>query len=98
MSKFLYVLNGQKMTDPKSTHHYLQQRFNFPDYYGHNLDALFDLLSTYNDEEVLNIVLINANYLLTHQPEYGQKLIETLLDAQNANYKIKVFVSQVELL
>lgn len=98
MNKFLYVLNGQVMIDPITTHQYIKERFNFPEYYGHNLDALYDLLSTYNDESTLNIVLIKTNYLLTLQPEYGQKLIETLLDAQNTNYKIKVFISSVELL
>ena len=93
MNRFLYVLNGQKMNNPKETHEYLKQRFNFPDYYGKNLDALYDLLSTFNDDGILNIVVIQTSELFDRQPEYGEKLIQTLLDASNANYKIKVFIS-----
>ena len=97
MNKFLYVLNGQRMTDPKTTHSYLKQRFNFPDYYGHNLDALHDLMSVYNDEFDLNIVLIHTDDLLKMQPEYGQKLIETFFDIRNSNYKVKLYLDIKEL-
>lgn len=95
MNKFLYVLDGNKMKSKDEIHPYLKQRFNFPDYYGHNLDGLYDLLSTFNDEDaVLNIVVIQVGQLLAAQPEYGNQLLQTLLDSASVNYKVKVFVSE----
>lgn len=40
--------------DRDSLHRYLQEQFGFADYYGENLDALFDLLTEYPED--INIV------------------------------------------
>lgn len=40
-----YVLNGSKMRDRESMHDELTACFSLPDYYGRNLDALWDVLS-----------------------------------------------------
>ena len=93
MSKFVYVLNGKVMKSKKQTHIYLKERFDFPDYYGHNLDALFDMLTGYNDSTKLNIVLIYTDDLIINQPEYGEKLIITLMEASLANDKIQLKIS-----
>ena len=39
-------LNGAKMVDKETTHEYLKEKLSLPDYYGANLDALWDCLST----------------------------------------------------
>ena len=40
-----YILDGKKMVSRKETHQYLKETFGFPDYYGKNLDALYDCLT-----------------------------------------------------
>ena len=49
-----------KLNDLKHT--YLKDIFNFPDYYGHNLDALYDLVSSmyYTDIYILNFDQANT--------------------------------------
>ena len=37
-------LDFSKCTDRSEVHAYLKEQFGFPDYYGNNLDALFDVL------------------------------------------------------
>ncbi|MBR6615488.1 MAG: barstar family protein, partial [Lachnospiraceae bacterium] len=37
-------LDFSQCTDRSEVHAYLKEQFGFPDYYGNNLDALFDVL------------------------------------------------------
>ena len=39
------VLDGRGMTDRKVVHDELKKQLMLPDYYGRNLDALFDVLT-----------------------------------------------------
>ena len=38
------ILDCCRLTDKVSAHCYLKEQFSFPDWYGNNLDALFDCL------------------------------------------------------
>ncbi len=58
----------------KDGHDYLAEVFNFPDYYGKNLDALYDCLTEIDCE----IVLINASAV-------DKDVIDTFKDAANEN-------------
>ena len=49
-------LNGRKMATTKGTHDYLKRKLNLPAYYGGNLDALWDVLSTIS--EPLHVTLL----------------------------------------
>ena len=40
------ILDGELMTDRPTVHDLLSEKLAFPEYYGRNLDALYDLLST----------------------------------------------------
>lgn len=40
-----YVLNAACMQERKETHEYLKKVLNLPDYYGENLDALYDCIT-----------------------------------------------------
>ena len=48
-----YILDCSKMTDPKSAHEYIARVLGFPDYYGKNLDALYDCLTDMGDCEII---------------------------------------------
>ena len=57
-------------------HDYLKETLNFPDYYGKNLDALYDCLTEIGVET--KIKLINADFI-------HQDLLETFIDASGEN-------------
>ena len=49
MSREIY-LNAEKITNQKSMAKYMKKTFAFPDYFGGNLDALYDCLSEVDEE------------------------------------------------
>ncbi len=51
------------------------------------------MLTGYNDSTKLNIVLIYTDDLIINQPEYGEQLIITLMEASLANDKIQLKIS-----
>lgn len=57
-------------------HYYLKEALNFPDYYGKNLDALYDCLTEIGVET--KIKLTNADFI-------NQDLLETFIDASGEN-------------
>lgn len=58
----------------KFGHDYLQKIFSFPDYYGKNLDAFYDLIT-----EFPACFIALSHY---QESENSQKLLQTLLDVQ----------------
>lgn len=79
-------LNGKKMSSVGTTHQYLQKKLDLPDYYGANLDALWDILSTWSDPQ--QIILINLDALKASLGDYGDKLILVFSDAAQANSRL----------
>lgn len=61
-------------------HDYLKEMLNFPDYYGKNLDALYDCLCEIGVET--EIILINSNGV-------SSDLIDTFIDAACENNFLK---------
>lgn len=54
-----YVLDAACMQGRKETHEYLKKVLNLPDYYGENLDALYDCI-TDMDRPTIEIHNLNA--------------------------------------
>jgi len=80
-------LNGKKMVSIDATHRYLKRMLSFPDYYGNNLDALWDVLST--QSEPLQVRLANRDLLLNNLGQYGSDLVQVFKDAEMLNQNLQ---------
>lgn len=73
-----YLINGKKVIDRKQLHEYLIQVFKLPDYYGRNLDALWDCLST--DNSIKKITIIHTDNLVNTLGDYSTAFIQLFND------------------
>ena len=82
------IIAGKNITDKRMLPTYLQEQCNFPDYYGNNLDALYDVLT--ERAEPLEIKVEHAEELKEILCGYGEAFIETLLDAAAENERVTI--------
>ena len=75
------ILDCEKLLERRQAHLYLADLLDFPDYYGKNLDALFDCLTELPE---CTIILQNEK-ALRKAGGYGVKMLETLREAEKAN-------------
>ena len=83
-------LNGSKMLDKATTHAYLKRKLSLPEYYGNNLDALWDCLSTDTLEK--KIIIVNKEMIIENLGLYGESLIELFIDVAEENNCIEVIL------
>lgn len=81
-------LNGAKMLDKAKTHAYLKRKLNLPDYYGNNLDALWDCLST--DVSGKTIAIYKTDHITKNLGAYGESIIKLFQKAAQENECIQV--------
>ena len=77
------TLDGNILADAAQVHDYLKEVLNFPEYYGKNLDALYDCLTDLNDTELI----------ITAPEEDGavfQKILRIFKAADRANESLKL--------
>ena len=80
------ILNGRYLNSKEFVHLYLKYHLGSRVYYGNNLDALWDVLSTYS--EPLKIYLVNKDELIENLGEYGESIIKVIEDAEDENSNI----------
>ena len=74
------VLYGEEMKE--NPHEYIKEKLDFPDYYGENLDALFDCLTEMDNK----IIIIKDSTLL------DEDMINTFKDASVENPDLKLIL------
>lgn len=75
----IYEVDGKKIAE--EGHKYLKAALDFPEYYGENLDALYDCLSVFDGE----IRIKNASYA-------KECILDTFDDAANDNDFLKLTI------
>lgn len=82
------ILNGKRMITRETTHAYLKRKFGFPEYYGRNLDALWDLLSSWDRE--MDIVIVNHKAVTENLDGYGVSLLKLFRELDEESRHIHV--------
>ena len=80
------VLDCSMLHGRVQAHDYLFQALELPDYYGHNLDALYDCLT---EADPCTLVLTGAE-ALRQQHGYGERVLNTLEDAARDNPSLRL--------
>lgn len=84
----MITINGNRMTSMEEAHLHLKKTCRFPDYYGKNLDALYDMLST-EDRNTL-LLFFDSRGVVKQLGLRGERLVETFQDAALANQRIRL--------
>lgn len=84
----LMTINGESMTTKEAMYTHFARVFSFPAHFGHNLDALWDLLNECDEPTIIEFT--NVDLALENLGEYGEKLIDLLkkLEAENHCYTL----------
>ena len=88
----IIVIDGRKMTDRETAHNYLKKKLALPDYYGRNLDALFDCLCEMNN---VQIVVSYVQEMQDNLRRYADGLLNTLEAAAEKNPKVSVIIEEL---
>ncbi len=82
------VLDAKRFKGRSRAHAYLKEALRLPDYYGKNLDALYDCLGDIGEETVVVVpeVIQKKEYL----GEYGKTMLRVFKDAAAQNEMLKV--------
>ena len=81
-------LDGNAFDNREQLHEEIARQLAFPDYYGENLDALWDILSSW--AEPLEINVVNSEGLIQYLGGYGEAILELFQEAEDENAAITV--------
>jgi ribonuclease inhibitor len=84
-------LDGTVLKSKEELHSTISWQLALPDYYGRNLDALWDVLSTWSAP--LRIEVTHTDLLKLHLADYVDALLELLHDAVAENRTITLNIS-----
>lgn len=77
------MLDVDHMQEEKKAHAYLKEKLGFPDYYGNNLDALYDCLT---EQQAMHIVFVDSG----KRADYFRKILAVFRAAERENGDICV--------
>lgn len=87
------TIDGEILTTKESIHQHIKTTLSFPDFYGMNLDALYDMLISEDRETAISIM--NEGKLVNNIGEYWDRLLDTLKDISLHNPKITITIVPV---
>lgn len=82
------ILNCGKLLQREQAHMYLAEMLDFPDYYGKNLDALYDCLTEMGE----CVIVLEGEDILRESEGYGAKVLNVLKEAAHTNPGLKLLI------
>ena len=90
------ILNGSEFIDIQTTHKILKKIFEFPDYYGENLDAFWDCIKEYSIYCSQNgIEKVIWEDFSVSQKNLGEEAEQLLQILEEANEKYGGFIIEI---
>ena len=86
------ILDGNLILDREMLHDVLAEELHLPEWYGRNLDALYDCLTDVREETM--ITLRNRDALEEHLGSYGHRLMRLLEDVTLDNPNVWLATSE----
>ncbi len=80
----MILLDATQMTTREAAHRYLAEQLELPDYYGRNLDALYDCLTDLEDTE---ITFRNSDLA---ENSYFERILEVFQEAAMDNPRLSI--------
>ena len=78
------IVDCQELLQKEQAHTYLAQVMEFPEYYGHNLDALFDCLTELGE----CTITFQGEHILHQADCYGAKVLQVFEEAAQVNPRL----------
>ncbi len=82
------IIDGSQLNKQKELHETIARQLELPDYYGENLDALWDVLT--EQTAPMKITIRHGERFLRQLGAYGETVLELLQEAEEANENITV--------
>ena len=76
----IFLLDGKDMTNSETAYSIIEDTLGFPEWFGHNLDALYDCLCDLDAEDTA-IVFVNTDALSGNIGQYAGKMLSCFRDA-----------------
>lgn len=89
------ILNGQAIGDRETLHDTLSRQLSLPEYYGRNLDALYDCLTDL--QEPLDVIVLHEEELREALGGYAGALLQVLKDSAAENGRIALYQAEAIL-
>ncbi len=83
---------GDQFSTEEELHDFLQEQFNFPGYYGKNLDALYDQLGEVTEKT--QIIVSGSIADEENLGEYGERFLTVLEEAAQDNAELKIKLTE----
>lgn len=77
-----FILMGEEFVDREKAYEHMDQVFKFPQSFGNNLDALWDILSM---EENLDVEIVDARLIPRNLGDYGLNILDVFGDLSLMN-------------
>ncbi len=85
-------LDGRRCTDRIQTHEILKALLQFPEYYGKNLDALYDCASTLQG---IRLHVVYWEVMVEQLGHYGHLILQTLSEAAEENAGFELILEEI---